>query len=306
MTSFYNPNASSAHAQSFDLATTSATQRMTRSSATSAIQRAAHSSPSLTTITTTSATQLTTHSSATQAIQRAAHPPATHFSATHLCATRLSMTPLHATRLALTAALSLMLAACGGGSTPAAATTPTPTPTLAAPTLTDIGTRALTKDTATNIAFANTGGAPNADDATPVGCTASDNLPAGLTVGLSANKLSCAITGAPSTVNATAVTVTVTATNATGTDNATVSITVADSTTPLVAPVLANLGTLELTKGTAVSNLVFVNSGGAPNAAGASTAGCTASEELPAGLVVGLSTNTLSCAITGTPNTANA
>ncbi|MCA8837004.1 MAG: putative Ig domain-containing protein, partial [Proteobacteria bacterium] len=214
-------------------------------------------------------------------------------------------THLAAMGLALMVAATLVLAACGGGSTPAA-TTPTPTPTLTAPTLADLGGQMLTKDTATNLVFANTGGAPNANDATPVGCTASDNLPAGLTVGLSANKLSCAITGAPSTVNATAVTVTVTATNATGTDNATVSITVADSTTPLVAPVLANLGTLELTKGTAVSNLVFVNSGGAPNAAGASTAGCTASEELPAGLVVGLSTNTLSCAITGTPNTANA
>ena len=198
-----------------------------------------------------------------------------------------------------------MLAACGNSGSNTSTTSTTPI-LLVAPALTDFGTRALTKDTATNIVFANTGGAPNADDATTVGCTASTNLPPGLTVGLSANKLSCAITGAPSTVNATAVTVTVTATNATGTDNATVSLTVADTPTPtLAAPVLANIGTRALTKDTATT-LAFTNTGGAPNADDATTVGCTASTNLPPGLTVGLSANKLSCAITGAPTAVNA
>ena len=195
-----------------------------------------------------------------------------------------------------------MLAACGNSGS----NTSTTTILLVAPALTDFGTRALTKDTATNIAFANTGGAPNADDATPVGCTASTNLPPGLTVGLSANKLSCAITGAPTAVNATAVTVTVTATNATGTDNATVSLTVADTpTTTLAAPALTDFGTRALTKDTA-TNIAFANTGGAPNADDATPVGCTASTNLPPGLTVGLSANKLSCAITGAPSTVNA
>ncbi|MCA8838267.1 MAG: putative Ig domain-containing protein, partial [Proteobacteria bacterium] len=226
-------------------------------------------------------------------------------------------THLAAMGLALMVAATLVLVACGGGSK-AAATTPTPTPTLAAPALTDLGVQMLTKDVAgANLVFANTGGAPNADNATPVGCTASANLPAGLAVGLSANKLSCAITGTPSAVTDAAVTVTVTATNATGSDNATVALTVTATPPPVTtpdAPVLADLvGTRTLTKDVAVDDLVFDNSGGSPNAATATVAGC-----MVTGLPAGLSTPLLadlsatltadgtSCAITGTPTAATA
>ncbi|MCA8837990.1 MAG: putative Ig domain-containing protein, partial [Proteobacteria bacterium] len=162
----------------------------------------------------------------------------------------------------------------------------------------------LTKDAATTLVFTNNGGAPNADDATPVGCTASDNLPTGLAVGLSADTNSCAITGMPTTANATAVTVTVTATNASGSGNATVTLTVADAAS-LVAPALTDLVTRELTKDAAI-NLVFTNNGGAPNADDATPVGCTASNNLPTGLAVGLSADTNSCAITGSPATASA
>ncbi|MCA8836588.1 MAG: putative Ig domain-containing protein, partial [Proteobacteria bacterium] len=179
-----------------------------------------------------------------------------------------------------------------------------PAPPLAAPVLVDATAQTFMQgQPITDVAFTNTGGAPNADDASPPGCTASANLPAGLTIGRTDNDQSCRITGTPMTSTSGAVTVTATATNAIGADTATVDITVNPPAPPLVAPVLVDATAQTFMQGQPITDVTFTNTGGAPNADDASPPGCTASANLPAGLTIGRTDNDQSCRITGTPMT---
>ncbi|MCH9662298.1 MAG: hypothetical protein K0U66_01390 [Gammaproteobacteria bacterium] len=73
----------------------------------------------------------------------------------------------------------------------------------------------------------------------------------------------------------------------------------ATPTTALTAPVLANLDPITLTKDDAAEGVVFANTGGAVQADG-----CAASDNLPMGLAVVVSSNN-SCAITGAASVVN-
>ncbi|MCH9664192.1 MAG: putative Ig domain-containing protein, partial [Gammaproteobacteria bacterium] len=191
-----------------------------------------------------------------------------------------------------TAALTVVLAACGSSSDVA-------TPALSAPSLADISSRTLAKDAlAEALVFTNTGGAPQAGAG---GCTAT-GLPAGLVVGPTANGNSCMITGTPITANQNAVTVTVTAVNTAGNSVATVVLTVSDGQ-PIVdatSPVIANI-VVEQTyvSGAVIAPITFTNTGLAVKA----TDGCIVSPALPASLGVAVFTDNgkMTCQITGTP-----
>ncbi|MCA8837753.1 MAG: hypothetical protein K8963_07880, partial [Proteobacteria bacterium] len=144
-----------------------------------------------------------------------------------------SVTPLQSffAPALLATTLTIVLAACGGGSKAAAPATPGTTNALTAPVLANLTPATLTKDdTAEGLVFANTGGNVQAN-----GCTASANLPAGLTAVVTSTN-SCAITGAASAITQGAVAVTITAVNATGSVTATVMLTVIDGATVLTPP----------------------------------------------------------------------
>jgi len=126
----------------------------------------------------------------------------------------------------------------------------------------------------TDISFTNTGGAIDS-------CTVLPALPTGLSI---AND--CTISGTPTAVIAQA-TYTVTATNVTGNDTATVDITVNPK-----APIVANVSEKTYPKNSAITALIFTNTGGAVTS-------CTVSPNLPIGLSVGVNNDT--CEITGTP-----
>nr|MCA8837469.1 hypothetical protein [Pseudomonadota bacterium] len=73
--------------------------------------------------------------------------------------------------------------------------------------------------------------------------------------------------------------------------------------TPPAVPNLANAAATTLVVGTAATINFTNGGGGALLADDATTPGCTATN-LPAGLAIGRTSNTNSCTITGTPNTA--
>jgi hypothetical protein len=126
---------------------------------------------------------------------------------------------------------------------------------------------------------ANTGSAATS-------CSTSPTLPTGLSI----DNTTCAISGTPSVVSATA-SYTVTATNAAGSGTATISITVND-----VAPTLSYAGSpFNYVKGTAITTLT-------PTLGGGAITSCGASPALPAGLTIDNST----CEITGTPTAISA
>jgi hypothetical protein len=138
-----------------------------------------------------------------------------------------------------------------------------------------------TKDLAiSTVTATNTGG--------PItGCVSAPALP----TGLSLNTTTCAITGTPTAITANA-TYTITASNSGGNATpVTIDITVNDR-----APSILYSGSpFIFAKNVAIAAATPTNSGGA-------ITGCTSSPALPAGL----SLNTSTCAITGTPTAAQA
>ena len=127
------------------------------------------------------------------------------------------------------------------------------------------------------VTFTNNGGAVPSG-----GWSIEPALPAGL----SFDPDSGAISGTPTEVAASQG-YTVTATNAAGSDTATVTIQVTAA-----MPDIADLGTVSVVRGAAISGATFVNSGAAPTSCSVSTG------TLPADLTIGVAGTT--CAITGT------
>jgi hypothetical protein len=128
----------------------------------------------------------------------------------------------------------------------------------------------------TTITPSNSGGAINS-------CTSDNTFPAGVTL-----SSTCVITGTPSAVKA-ALDYNITATNANGSSSASINMTVND-----IAPSIDYIPTsysFTYTTGTAISALTPNNNGGA-------ITNCTTSPTLPAGLSINSST----CSITGTPS----
>ncbi|MFL5815057.1 MAG: beta strand repeat-containing protein, partial [Bdellovibrionia bacterium] len=128
----------------------------------------------------------------------------------------------------------------------------------------------------TTLTPSNSGGAINS-------CSSDNTLPAGLTL-----SSTCVLSGTPTAVKA-ALDYTITATNANGSSAATINITVKD-----VAPAIDYIPTsysFTYTKGSAISPLT-------PNNNGGTITSCTASPALPAGLSI----NSTTCTISGTPS----
>ncbi|MFN7683968.1 MAG: putative Ig domain-containing protein [Oligoflexia bacterium] len=136
-------------------------------------------------------------------------------------------------------------------------------------TLTGTRNSAITTQTPTN-----TGGAI-------ISCVATPALP----TGLSLNQTTCAISGTPSVTQAATVH-SIAATNSGGTASANFTLTVQDA----LPSITYSSGTLAATLDTAISTQNVTNTGGA-------IVSCGVSPSLPAGL----SFNTSTCAITGTP-----
>jgi hypothetical protein len=133
-----------------------------------------------------------------------------------------------------------------------------------------------------NINSALAGGTPTNAGAAVTSCTVAPALPAGLSI-----SSTCVISGTP-TVAQAATTYTVSATNAGGTNNVAVSIAV------ITAPVLAYPGSpYVFTKNVAISTIT-------PTNAGSPTTNATPCA-IVAALPAGLSLNTTTCAISGTP-----
>ncbi|CAC9477778.1 hypothetical protein, partial [uncultured Gammaproteobacteria bacterium] len=132
----------------------------------------------------------------------------------------------------------------------------------------------------TNITFSNSGGAI-------ASCTVAPTLPAGLSI----DNATCTISGVPTEVRALSV-YTVTAKNATDDDSANFSLTV-----NALAPNLANATGADQIAiiGFAITDITFSNSGNA-------IASCTVAPTLPAGLSIDSTT----CAISGTPTEVRA
>ena len=142
------------------------------------------------------------------------------------------------------------------------------------------------------IGFGNRGGNP-----TSCSFATGQTPPAGLTVGVSADRSSCAITGAP-TMLANKVTYRVVAENSSGTSTAMVSITVL-AEVPITRPPMlsANIGdTIFFTSGGANTPITFTNTGGR-----ASSCALGNNQVLPMGLSVGSAPNQVDCVIQGTP-----
>nr|MCA8837204.1 hypothetical protein [Pseudomonadota bacterium] len=155
------------------------------------------------------------------------------------------------------------------------------------------------------VVFVNSGAEPQA----VTQCTVIPNLPSGLSLAVSNDGHSCALSGTP-TPSATAITptltevavtnalavstttYTVTATNSGGSSDATIDLAVV-----LPAPNLAGVEALTLTAGTTIEPVVFVNSGAQPQV----VAQCTVMPDLPQGLSLAVSDNGGSCALTGSP-----
>ncbi len=119
---------------------------------------------------------------------------------------------------------------------------------------------------------------------TVTGCNASPTLPTGLSI-----SATCVITGTPTALQTTGVNYTITASNTGGSTTANINITIND-----VAPsALSYAGTpFTFTEYQAITTATPTSSGGA-------ITNCTSAPGLPAGL----SLNTSTCAISGTPTT---
>jgi len=158
---------------------------------------------------------------------------------------------------------------------------------LSVPNIEDVPSQTYTKDSAiTTLVFSNTGGAITS-------CRVSPTLPIGLSVGV--NNDTCEITGTPTVVTAEA-TYTVTGSNALEvSDTASVEITV--NPIPIADPNIENATSQTYTKDSAITTLVFSNTGGAITS-------CRVSPTLPIGLSVGVNNDT--CEITGTPTVVTA
>jgi alpha-tubulin suppressor-like RCC1 family protein len=129
--------------------------------------------------------------------------------------------------------------------------------------------------TITDITFNNSGGAI-------ASCTVAPTLPAGLSI----DSTTCTISGTPTEVRTLSV-YTVTAKNATDDDSASFSLTVnAAAATPNIANAVDQIAIT----GSVITDITFNNSGGA-------IASCTVAPTLPAGLSIDSTT----CTISGTP-----
>ena len=173
--------------------------------------------------------------------------------------------------------------ATGADSTPA---TVSITVAPARPDLANAPAANLTAGTEiTTITFTNSGGGML------TGCAVDKTLPTGLDLDRTIGNGSCEITGTPEAATAE-TTYTITATNATGADStpATVSITVAPA-----RPDLANAPAANLTAGTEITTINFVNSGGGM------LTNCAVDKTLPTGLDLDRTSDNASCEITGTP-----
>jgi hypothetical protein len=121
----------------------------------------------------------------------------------------------------------------------------------------------------------------------PTACTISPAIPAGLSI----DSTSCALSGTPST-NQGYITYSITASNLSGTTSTSLRLGVADSAT---APTTLayNAAQIILLKDSAMTTYTPTITGGTPTT-------CTISPAIPNGLSINAST----CALTGTPNTA--
>lgn len=127
--------------------------------------------------------------------------------------------------------------------------------------------------------------APLSSGGVVVSCLATPGLPAGLAI-----SSSCVITGTPTTTSA-ATNYTITGTNTGGTSSPIINLTIV----PAAPSIVYTPNSATLTVGTAITTMNVVNTGG-------TIASCSVSPALPAGL----SLNTTSCAITGTPTAITA
>ena len=176
-----------------------------------------------------------------------------------------------------------------------------PSPPLAVPNLAYAGgdVSAVIGTAITTIEFTNSGGGELlANDASPAGCSASPDLPSGLTIQRTTNGSSCEITGTPDEDSAQA-TYTVTARNATGPDTSTPEVKIAVravATADIPNPDSRLLGTVGIP-----FSETFTNDGGSV----AATGGCTLKEEatLPLGLTLAAVdvNGTMTCRISGNP-----
>ena len=138
------------------------------------------------------------------------------------------------------------------------------------------------------LSFTNNGGGALSS------CVA-DILPAGIQVSVSTDSSTCELTGAPTVVQAL-TTHTITATNLSGSSSASVDISVAQL---LVAPSLDNSEMRNYITNSSIQTTAFSNMGG-----GLLTM-CIA-DTLPNGLEIAVSTDLMTCEITGVPNSAQA
>ncbi|MCH9662258.1 MAG: hypothetical protein K0U66_01190, partial [Gammaproteobacteria bacterium] len=181
-----------------------------------------------------------------------------------------------------------------------------PVTTLAVPNLAYAGgdVSAVIGTAITTIEFTNSGGGELlANDASPAGCSASPDLPSGLTIQRTTNGSSCEITGTPDEDSAQA-TYTVTTRNATGPDTSTPEVKIAVravATADIPNPDSRLLGTVGIP-----FSETFTNDGGSV----AATGGCTLKEEatLPLGLTLAAVdvNGTMTCRISGNPTEAKA
>ncbi|KAB2930711.1 MAG: DUF1566 domain-containing protein [Leptonema illini] len=129
---------------------------------------------------------------------------------------------------------------------------------------------------------------PTLTGSTLTNCSASPDLPSGLTL----NIITCRISGTP-TATQVATNHTITATNSAGSDQAVINIAVNAAGTP---PEISYSGSpFTFTQNTAITTIT-------PSLAGDPPTSCTVSPSLP----TGLSINATSCAISGTPTATQA
>jgi len=118
-------------------------------------------------------------------------------------------------------------------------------------------------------------------------CTASPLLPTGLSI----NSTTCAITGTPTVYNLTPNDYTITAANTYGSTNATISITINPEAPSNLA--LVGSGPFVLNQSVAMTPITFTKDG--------LVTGCVSTPGLPAGLSI----NSVTCEISGTPTTVS-
>ena len=127
---------------------------------------------------------------------------------------------------------------------------------------------------------------PSLSGGTPTSCTISPAIPNGLSI----NSTNCAISGTPDTLQAY-TTYTITASNSVGTTTTSMKIAVAlDNATP--TSITFGTASLILTRTVSMTTLTPTIAGGVPTA-------CTISPAIPAGLSI----DSTSCALSGTPST---